>query len=359
MKPDRLIGFDVARTLAYVGMVIVNFKTVMAFNADSSHPLMQLMGMLEGRAAATFVILAGCGIAMMTRRARENNDPELIRSSRVSLQKRAVFLFVFGIAYSPLWPADILHFYGLYMILASFLIVAKSQTLFIWMGALITLAYLMLFVLDYETGWDFESLVYLDFWTLSGMVRHMFYNGFHPVFPWAAFMLFGLWLGRLDWSNKATPIRLMIGGLAAAVATELVSKGMLATALPEMTISEGEDLTAILGTEPMPPTPFYMIASGGWATAVIAGCMMLTKQFPSRMWLPLVYTGQMALTLYVAHVFLGMGLLDVFGRMENNTPEFVFGYALGFSGVSIAFATVWRRFYARGPLEWVMRKVAG
>ncbi len=25
---------------------------------------------------------------------------------------------------------------------------------------------------------------------------HSLYNGWHPVLPWAAFLLFGMWLGR-------------------------------------------------------------------------------------------------------------------------------------------------------------------
>jgi uncharacterized protein len=357
MKSERLIGFDVARSLAYVGMVIVNFKTVMAMHADPSHPLIRLMGLLEGRAAATFVVLAGCGIAMMTRKARESRDPELIRTSRGTLQKRAVFLFLFGLAYSPLWPADILHFYGLYMVLTSFLIAASSRTLFAWIASLIVAAYVLLFTMNYEAGWDFETLAYVDFWTISGMVRHMFYNGFHPVIPWAAFMLFGLWLGRLDWSRGAIPVQVLVGGAIVGVGTELISWGLLAAVLPEVGVDDQENVRAIFGTKPMPPTPFYMLASGGWATAVISGCMMLTKRFPSRLWLPLVYGGQMALTLYVAHVIVGMGLVDVFGDLENNTPEFVFRYALGFSLASIVFAAIWRRYFARGPLEWVMRRV--
>ena len=45
-------------------------------------------------------------------------------------------------------------------------------------------------------GWNFEPLAYADFWSPSGFIRNLFYNGFHPVIPWAAFMLFGLWYGR-------------------------------------------------------------------------------------------------------------------------------------------------------------------
>ena len=54
---------------------------------------------------------------------------------------------------------------------------------------------------DYETGWNFLVLEYTDFWTFKGFIRNLFYNGFHPVVPWTAFMLFGLWYGKQDLTN--------------------------------------------------------------------------------------------------------------------------------------------------------------
>jgi len=48
---------------------------------------------------------------------------------------------------------------------------------------------LLLLIVDYEAGWDFTTLTYTGFWTIDGFVRNLFYNGFHPVIPWFAFML--------------------------------------------------------------------------------------------------------------------------------------------------------------------------
>ena len=66
---ERVIGFDLARALAILGMVVVHFSLVMA--ADRSGPawLTEVLGFLDGRAAATFVILAGVGVTLMSRRA--------------------------------------------------------------------------------------------------------------------------------------------------------------------------------------------------------------------------------------------------------------------------------------------------
>ena len=42
-------------------------------------------------------------------------------------------------------------------------------------------------------------------------------------------------------------------------------------------------------------------------------------------------TGQLALTLYVAHVVIGMGLLSTLGRIEDESLPFAVGSALVFS----------------------------
>jgi hypothetical protein len=61
-EADRVLGYDVARSAAILGMVVVHFSLVMA--ADRSAPawLAEVLGFLDGRAAAA-VSLAGVGIA--------------------------------------------------------------------------------------------------------------------------------------------------------------------------------------------------------------------------------------------------------------------------------------------------------
>ena len=62
-KNDRLEGLDLARFLAFVGMVIVNFK--IAMGAETGDGVLNLLTIaLEGRAAATFVVLAGIGLGL-------------------------------------------------------------------------------------------------------------------------------------------------------------------------------------------------------------------------------------------------------------------------------------------------------
>ena len=103
---------------------------------------------------------------------------------------------------------------------------------------------------------------------------------------------------------------------------------------------------------------FWSSTAENTACAVIAACIALGERFAEASWLkPLVATGQLALTLYVAHVVVGMGLLEALGRLENQSPPFAIGSALVFSGLSILFAHLWRKRFKRGPLEAIMRRL--
>ena len=357
-KPQqRQVGFDVARALAVIGMVIVNFKVVLGTDLTGGGWLTRLVGLLDGRAAATFVILAGVGISLLSRRAREQGDAQALADKRKTLIKRAAFLFCFGLLYAPVWPADILHFYGIYLLIGAILLNASSRKL--WLGAFsLSVCFVgMLFFFDYDNGWNWETLNYEDFWTFQGMLRHLFFNGFHPVIPWAAFLLVGMWLGRQDLSCGIQRRKILLWSLGAIVLTEIVSYAVTQKMLAWFPQVDPVDIKGLCGTTPMPPMPFYLLSSGGSALAVIVMCIMATEKFAavSGLFEPLVATGQLALTLYVAHVVIGMGLLEAMGRLNHQGIALAVFSALCFFTASMAFAVLWRRYFNRGPLEWAMR----
>ncbi|MGK0385159.1 MAG: putative membrane protein YeiB, partial [Bacteroidia bacterium] len=70
-------------------------------------------------------------------------------------------------------------------------------------------------------------------------------------------------------------------------------------------------------------------------------------------------TGQLALTFYVAHVIIGMGVIEAINpsQVGNYSVEFSVGYAIVFSLLCVVFAVVWRKYKKSGPLEWLIRKV--
>ncbi|MCB1051932.1 MAG: DUF418 domain-containing protein [Acidobacteria bacterium] len=355
--PKRVDGFDLARAFAVFGMIVVNFKIVM--DAESAGPawLVWSLGLLDGRAAATFVILAGVGISLMSARARERGDSAAVARDRGTLFRRAIFLFVLGLMYTPLWPADILHFYGVYIALALFFLTTSMQRLLGAAAALTLIFMALLLFLDYEAGWDWHTLSYQGFWTPSGLLRHLFFNGFHPVIPWLAFMLVGMALGRIDLTDGKMRARVLQWSLPAAVLAEAASWGLRqGLGSTDLFGAKKGNLLALIETNPMPPTMLYMVAAAGTAVTVVVLCVGLGMRFRDSKWLrPFVATGQLALTLYVAHVVVGMGLLEAANRLKDQSLVFALSAASIFCVISVTFATLWKARFRHGPLEWVMR----
>jgi len=194
---------------------------------------------------------------------------------------------------------------------------------------------------------------------LKGFIRNLFFNGFHPVVPWASFMLFGYWFGRQDLHNDNYVKKVFWRSGFIFVIIQVLSY------LSIVILSEGNpesvrELREVLGTSPMPPLPFYMFNGIAIALTIISGCILVAKRFPaSKIIDALMKTGQLALTFYMAHVIVGMGIVQSIDptQMGKYSIEFSMSCAIIFSLTCILFAVIWRRYVNLGPLEWIMRKI--
>jgi uncharacterized membrane protein YeiB len=356
---ERVVGFDVARALAILGMVVVHFSLVMA--ADHSGPrwLLVVLSLLDGRAAATFVILAGIGVTLMSRRAVVSTDPHALASARKVLIVRGVFLLALGFINLTIWPGDILRVYGVSLLLAARLITASNRRLLL--GTLgYAAGFLALFlVLDFEKNWEWATLTYRGLWTPTGLVRNLFYDGFRSVLPWTGFVFFGMWLGRLDLRDPAVNQRVLLAATATAIVAEAVSWLCVSYFLSHPHGMDADTVKALFGTESMPALPLFLLASAGEAVAVIALCVWLSGAGPACYWQPLAATGQMALTWYFAHIVLGLGAVVALGLVSSQPLAVAVGCGAGFFAVAVLISWLWKRAFRHGPLEWVMRKVAG
>ncbi len=356
---NRILGLDVARALAVIGMIVVNFKVV--FGDSGNSWLKSFSGVFDGKAAATFVVLAGIGLALMTNNAIENQNKEKLQVAKKRIAVRAICLFIIGISYIWIWPADILHFYGVYMLLALLFISSSKKQILIGASTLIFIYPVLILIWNYENGWDFSTLEYVDFWSVAGFVRNLFYNGFHPVIPWAAFMLIGLWFGKHDLNDDKFIKNVLKVSVITFFTIQVISYGAI------QVVSGGDidvitSITPILGTSPMPPLPIYMLNGIFAALTVISACIIISKRYEKNyLIVALNKTGKLALTFYVAHVIIGMGVVEEVGSLKlGEYPiEFSITYALIFSALCIIFAVLWLRYKTIGPVEWLMRKATG
>ncbi len=345
-KSNRLEGLDVARYLAFVGMVIVNFSVAMG--AESSEGLLAIFtGTLEGRAAATFVILAGVGLGLSSVRG-------LNRAISVTV-KRSIFLLVVGLLNMLIFDADILHYYAFYFLLGVLFLPLNTRSLFMTIIGLNIAFVVMILVFNYDIGWNWEELSYEGFWTIEGFMRNLFFNGWHPVIPWLGFLLFGVVLSRLDLANKFLQNHLIIYGVLVLLVTELLSMF-----LQPLLAGIDVQLSELVTTEPVPPMPLYTMAGMGAGCVVIGMCLRFSDKI-KRIGLLRVVTpaGRQTLTLYIAHILMGMGTLEALGMLENQTAEVALIASLVFSLCATLYALLWSRFFRRGPVEALMRTIAG
>ncbi|MCG7627995.1 DUF418 domain-containing protein [Epibacterium sp. MM17-32] len=328
----RLTGIDMARFLAYCGMVLVNFRLAAEVQPAADFPSL-ITNALEGRAAALFVVLAGVGLA-------------LGRPDAVTMVKRAAFLMGAGLLNLLIFEADILHFYALYFLCALPFLRASGPVIWGVIVALLIASVAIHAGLDYDQNWDWDSLEYTGFWTFPGFLMHSFFNGWHPVLPWLAFLLFGLWLGRLDLADRRVQLRMLGLGLLAA--------GL--GAIPGQLVSDPE-LLPLFDTAMIPPGPTYLVAASGSAAAAL-GAVLLCAPMLERAGLGawLTAPGRQALSLYIFHILFGMGLLEALGLLGGSlTTTEILIYSLGFCVLSAIYARVWALAFRHGPLEALMR----
>ncbi|AAQ60155.1 DUF418 domain-containing protein [Chromobacterium violaceum] len=341
--PNRLNGLDLARCLALIGMVMVNFRLAIAPFPSAQDPLLAWLSPLEGRSAAIFVTLAGIGLGLAT--ARLARDQAVAQTCR-----RAMFLLAVGLLNFTLFPADIIHYYAFYFLAACLLLPLSGRLLLAALGLTLSSAFALQLTLDYSRGWNWGELSYVDFWTPIGFVRNLLFNGWHPMLPWLGFAIWGLWLSRQPLARPKTQWALIAGGSLLALAS-----GLLSAWLRDLTPAP---LSAFLGTKPLPPGPLYMLNAGGIASAAIGGCLLLAARprLAARL-SPLLAAGRQTLTLYIAHILIGMGVLEEMGWLDSGELARAPLAAALYCIAAAAFAWLWSRRFRHGPLESLMRRI--
>lgn len=358
MTNTRIIGFDLARTYAIFGMFIVNFNIVFGNFSDDTG-LNYILSMFSGNSATVFVMLAGMGVALMTNRKNNTNKNRL--RLRSTILKRALFLFVIGLLLQSFWPADILHFYGGYMTLAAFLLFLNRKY-YLWAAAIIVLIFHIVFlIIPFETNWNFETFDYNNFWTLKGFATNFFYNGWNPVFPWLAFFLLGLYLGRLNWQEPNTQKRMFALGL-------IIYLSVLSMQYLVNTYSNNIEFKEVMNADYLPPLLPFILSTTGFGFMLISIFMFLGNFAVDKVWVNnLAKVGQMTLTHYIFHLTIGLVLFaEISGKKFNEheigqdfvKPEYILLFSVSYFILSFVFSILWARKFKNGPFESLMRKIS-
>lgn len=358
---SRIAGFDLARALAIFGMITVNYRASINQVGNPPDWFASLAHQVDGRAAALFVFLAGIGISLLSRKSRLSEDKAERREDRNNLLRRAAFLLVLGFWLRQYWEYDILHFYGVYLIIAALLLGASVRILLAF-AALLTFVFpLLYYVLPAQFGIEFWATT--NAFTPRDIAIDFFFQGYHPVAPWAAFMLVGMAIGRLDLGDPMVRKKLLLGGVALALMSEALAYVMLDMGV--FKIFDGahdrldlEGASQLFGTAPYPPMPLFVAVGLGWGMAVVAICLAIGERFAERWWLqPFLHAGQLALTIYIFHGTIGIWAIEWMGYKPHQTLAWILDYSALVYLFCIVAATLWRRRYSRGPVEAIMRRL--
>ena len=204
-------------------MVFVNFKYQMGADQDSTPWMLWLSDWIDGRPAATFVILAGVGMSLLKRCCSSPGRFSPFARPHWTIIKRAVSLFIFGLLFSRIWYADILHFYGVYFAAAVILLNASDRVIFILSGAVLVISLFMATHFNFSEIPTIESVWDPEFWTQRGFLEDLLVNGSYPVFPWMAYFMFGIWLGRKNLSDSRLQKKILLIAGPGIVFCELIA----------------------------------------------------------------------------------------------------------------------------------------
>jgi uncharacterized membrane protein YeiB len=69
--------------------------------------------------------------------------------------------------------------------------------------------------------------------------------------------------------------------------------------------------------------------------------------------------GQMALTWYFLHLVVGLGSVVGAGLATSQPLPLAEACGVLFFALAVFVSWLWKRRFRHGPLEWVMRQVAG
>lgn len=361
---ERLPGPDVVRAVALIGVVVMNYHGYLIIRGAErgsggfSGFFDPFSGPLSTRFAATFVLTAGIGITLLTRRvvaervAGVAGSERAVSKMRWRLVRRGMALYLLGLYLDVIWPGTIILYYGAMFVLASILFTLASRWIVI-IGVACALA-----------GWAINTWAFLRVedggsaqWLTDpepGSIRRYVFdiaiNGTHPLLPWLVFLCVGIVIGRVlhvpDW-------RWWAGG---------IGFGLFALANLVSSLADTAFQVEFLSVNPFDRGLVYVASALGtalMAVAAISGAADRASGLGAELLDPLRRAGQMTLTLYIAHILVFNLVVDWLGWIEPAGLGTALTFALVFWTVLITAGALWHRRFGRGPAERVYRAIGG
>lgn len=334
----RIAGIDAARALAMIGMLAVHVGP-----EDGDGASGRLYALAHGRASILFILVAGIGIALLSSR------PALRSRARQRLFWFAVVLLPLGLALQLLDQpiAVILHHYAAFFLLGIAVLGLPRRTLLLLAAAATLIGPGLYFVgrMNFPGIFD-RDLVSLADDPLT-IVGALLVSGPYPLLTWSAPLLWGIWLGRQDLRSHRNRTLLCLAGLAVAILAAAISQ--LATTAFGAPVA-GTDWRHILADTPHSQMPLWVLSATGSAMFVLGATLIVVDRLPA-LTAPFSAFGQLALTMYVAHVLVLYWWRDIL--VQDRVLSASLTVAL-MTAIAMVLAMLWRTRFRRGPIEMLM-----
>lgn len=344
--PRRLVGIDLARGLAVIGMLAAHLLAIDPFSADDPATWIDVV---NGRSSILFATLAGVSIALVTGATLPLTGSARTRASgRIAL--RGALLWAIGILL-------VMTGVPVYVILPAYAVLFALSIPFLGLRArgLFLAAGLVAVVMP----WVYPFLDAAPIWSgLGGDELAAFVGWAYPFPVWIAFLLAGMGLGRLDLRRVAVQVRVT------AIGAALAAIGYGGAATFGSALADDPYLAAVGSAEAHSSGLGEVVGSGGFAFAVIGVCLLVCGTPLRWLAIPLRAVGSMPLTAYVLQivvwaVFAAVVLGDTSDLVGVRDAGLFLPLTLGL----VVGCTVWALLVGRGPLEalidGIVRRVTG
>lgn len=363
VPPGRVVGLDVARCLALIGMIATH--ALVSTTPDGGPTFVQQVA--GGRSAALFAVLAGTSMALMSGRTEPVTGRAGLRVA-ARLAVRALVVTALGLLLGGLDTsiAVILTYYGVLFLLGIPFLRLRALPLAVLASLGVVVAPVVSHVVrphlpppGYESpdvGMLLQPLHLLSELTVTG---------YYPAATWLSYLLAGMAVGRADLSRRGLAVGLAVGGAVLALATRglsalLLSQAGVSGVLTRTFTGPGDpaDLENVLAhglygvtptgswwwlavSAPHSGTPFDLAHTIGTSLSVIGVCLLVAPLAP-RLLAVVFGAGAMTLTLYSLHVVL---------RVPEAWPQDSVESFLRHVGLVLAIGSVYRLLNRSGPLE--------
>ncbi|GDX33752.1 membrane protein [Actinomycetes bacterium] len=353
------------RTIALFGIIALNYHGYLNFQSVSTsneasiferwwHPF---EGVLANPFPVGFVMVAGMGVSLLV---GAKDSQQLIEQVRWRLARRGLFLFALGYGIDWVWPGTILPYYGAFFLIAS-VIATWSKLKLIALGSFSMIAAALVEWWRLEQSFDGNFTAWLSPTqpnTPRNLLLRIFIDYTHPLFPWLAFFITGILLGRAYIKTNAVGRKLFVISVISISLSYQINSIVNSQSFDES--GSDERWSHLASTQPFDRGILYVAASIGVVIAVFMLVTVLCERYGETLIVRLAQTtGQMTLTIYLAHIFIYNAVVNWWHLVTPTGLDTAMTMSIAVYISAIIWANWWHHHYGRGPAERIYRHFGG